>query len=230
FGLAAAANAQAEHVSGHQVSGSAAAENRENDSRLMAPYKDRASAAITAEQPNLAPDSPEFRQAVQKKLAPIVEFNSQLLKDLRCLCGCPRESLYHCKCGNAAYKRGQALAILSKHDIGTASGREKARVDVVAEFKGMAAKRERKEKGKPEDTLGSGTHVLMVVPNEGFNILAWAVPYLVLGGALVLLVGMSRRWVRSGKEQLAMNVPAVIDDEDDDEYSDLLDDELRETD
>ncbi len=229
FGLTAAANAQAEHDVGHQVSGSAAAENREDDARLMAKYRERAVAAVKADTPNLDPNSIEFQSAVQHKLEPIVEFSAQLFKDLICLCGCPRESLYHCKCGNAAHKRGLILSMLAKHDIGTVAGRKIAREDVINQMMALAAKREFKEKGDPNAKMGTGKHVLMVVPDEGFNKLAWALPYLVLSGALVLLFVMSRRWVKSGQEQIAMNTASPMNDEDED-YSDLLDDELRETD
>lgn len=219
FGLTSLANAQAEHQSAHQVSGSATAKNRGDDAQLMAPYRAKAVAAVQAAKPNLGPTSVEFQSAVQDQLEPIINSNRQLLKDLVCLCGCPRESLYHCKCGVAAGERGYILSILATQDLWTAEGRAKAREVVVGKMMERHA--------SPEE--GAGTHVLMVVPDEGFNKLAWAFPYIALFGALALLFGVTRRWVRSGKEELA-TVAATVELQEDEDYSDILDDELRETD
>lgn len=214
FALTAAANAQQEHETGsaHQVSGSAASKNREDHPALMAPYKERAETEVRADQPGLAPDSPEFQAAVQKKLDPIVEANRTLLKDLICLCGCPRESIYSCRCGSAAGDRGFVLGILQKHDLWTAGGRATARKDVIK---------------KMMERDGSGKHVLMVPPDEGTNRLAWAIPYVGFLGALVLLWAVSRRWVREGRANMASQSTETNEDED---YTDILDDELRETD
>jgi cytochrome c-type biogenesis protein CcmH/NrfF len=219
FGLTTLANAQAEHQSAHQVSGSATAKNRGDDAQLMAPYRAKAVAAVQAAKPNLGPTSGEFQSAVQDQLEPIIESNRQLLKDLVCLCGCPRESLYHCKCGVAAGERGYILSLLATQDLWTAEGRVKAREVVIGKMMERHA--------SPEE--GAGTHVLMVVPDEGFNKLAWAFPYIALFGALALLFGVTRRWVRSGKEELA-TVAATVELQEDEDYSDILDDELRETD
>ncbi len=222
FGLTALADAQPvehENASKHQASGSAAALNRENDAALMAPYRAKVVEALRAENPELDPTSTEFQGAVQRKLEPIVESNRQLMKDLICLCGCPRESLYHCKCGIAAQERGFILGILANHDLSSEAGRAAAREDVVTQMMARHA--------SEED--GSGEHVLMVVPDEGYNKLAWAVPYLGFAGALVLIFAVSRRWVRTGQDDLVAVGDSISLAEDED-YSDILDDELRETD
>ncbi|MCP4446329.1 MAG: cytochrome c biogenesis protein CcsA [Myxococcales bacterium] len=222
LGLTSLANAQPiEHdtAATHQASGSAAALNRENDPSLIAPYRAKVVEEIRAEQPNLDPTSTKFQAELQRKLEPIIESNRQLLKDLICLCGCPRESLYHCKCGIAARERGFILSILAKYDLSTAKGQADAQEDVVAE---MIA---RKTNGRDVN----GKKVLMVVPDEGYNKLAWAVPYLGLIGALFLLFAVSRRWVRTGQDDLVASGDSIPTVEDED-YSDILDDELRETD
>ncbi len=218
FGLTSLANAQAEHASAHQVSGSATAQNRGDNAVLMEPYRAKAIAEVQTANPSWAPTSPEYQAAVQARLEPIVEANRQLLKDLVCLCGCPRESLYHCKCGFAAGERGFVLGILARQDLSTEVGRAAARQEVIDQMM-------RKHASKEE---GSGTHVLMVVPDKGLNKLAWAFPYLALSGALALLFAVSRRWVRSGREDLVVGATDLLDEDED--YSDILDDELRETD
>ncbi len=218
FGLTSLANAQAEHASAHQISGSATAQNRGDNAVLMEPYRAKAIAEVQTANPSWAPTSPEYQAAVQARLEPIVEANRQLLKDLVCLCGCPRESLYHCKCGFAAGERGFVLGILARQDLWTEEGRAAARQEVIDQM--MSKHASEKE--------GAGTHVLMVVPDEGFNKLAWAFPYLALSGALALLFAVSRRWVRSGREDLVVGATDLLDEDED--YSDILDDELRETD
>ncbi len=196
FGLGALANAQpTEHdtMSNHQASGSAAGLNRENDPALLAKY------------------APEQRETIEN-------FTAKLLKDLVCVCGCPRESLFDCKCGIAANERGFILGILGKHDLSTAAGREAARTDVI----------EQEMHKNASEKNGSGSHVLMVAPDKGFNRLAWAVPYLAFAGALAMIIVMGRRWVRTGKGALASaDLGELAEDED---YRDILDDELRETD
>lgn len=218
FGLSALANAQAEHASKHQVSGSATAKNRGDDAVLIAPYRAKIAKQLQASHPNLKPSSLEWQSAMQKELEPIIESNRQLLKDLVCLCGCPRESLYHCKCGFAAGERGYILGLLADFDLSSESGRAQARELVITKMKAKHA----------SEAEGSGTHVLMVVPDEGFNKLAWAFPYLAFMGALALLFGISRRWVRSGQAEMASGATEAI--EEDEDFSDILDDELRETD
>ena len=134
------------------------------------------------------------------------------------MCGCPRESLYHCKCGIAAKERGFILGLLAQHDLSSSAGREAAREDVIAQ---MMAKNASEEDG-------SGSHVLMVAPDKGFNRLAWAVPYIAFAGAFALIIVMGRRWVRTGKGALASADLSEL--EEDENFRDILDDELRETD
>jgi len=220
-GLSGLANAQpAEHaISKHQISGSAAALNRENDAVLLAPYRAKAAVTLKTTHPDLAPGTPRYEQEMEHLLAPIIDSNAKVLKDLICLCGCPRESLFDCKCGFAAGERETVIGILGKHDLSTEAGRVEARKDVIEQ---MIAK-DAAENG------GTGRHILMVVPDEGFNKLAWAIPYLGFAGALALIFSVSRRWVRTGNDQLIANSDGKLLDEDLD-YSDILDDELRETD
>jgi len=55
------------------------------------------------------------------------------------------------------------------------------------------------------------------------------VPYVALAGALVLLYGFGRRWVRRSQTQVAA-APTARSSAADEDYADILDDELRDTD
>jgi cytochrome c-type biogenesis protein CcmF len=205
LGLAAPARAQGapvEHkeAGGHTVGESAAHMYRPDDAGFLAPYKARGA-----------------------DLRPIIALADKVMRDLVCLCGgCSRETLLECRCGMAAEERAEILAALSLHDdLSTEQARKRAYDAVVAQF---IAKYETKRKG-------DGQRVLMMPRDEGFNRLSWVVPYVGLAGALALLYAFGRRWVRQSAiaSTAGPGGKAEIPPEDQ-QYADILDDELRETD
>jgi cytochrome c-type biogenesis protein CcmF len=139
------------------------------------------------------------------------------MADLVCMCGgCSRETVLDCKCGFAAEERGRVLAILATYDLDDPAQANRAYDAVMASFVGRF-----------------GEAVRIVPKDTGFNRLGWGIPYLALGGGLVLLFTVGRRWVRRGKMQAAAAsaAPAAPGDRADAQaYDDLLDDELRDTD
>ena len=137
----------------------------------------------------------------------------KLMKDLVCLCGgCQREDIHQCRCGYAAQERAKVLALLESHDLTTAEGQDKAYQAVIDAFV--------KEYG--------GQHVLTTPQNK----LSWLVPYIAIGGGLVLIYGFGRRWVSRGKSQVEAGAGAdkLTNTTEDEEYAEILDDELRDTD
>ena len=140
------------------------------------------------------------------------------MKELLCVCGCARESVFDCKCGSAAQLRKQVMDILGKvddkgkpvYDLSTPSGRDAAYDGVLDEFV----------------KLYGGEQVL-ATPRTQFS---WLLPSLAVIGGLGLLVFAGRRWVSRGAAvaaETAGATGAVIEDETD---ADKLDDELADTD
>jgi cytochrome c-type biogenesis protein CcmF len=131
-----------------------------------------------------------------------------LMKDLVCLCGgCPRESLYDCKCGYASREREIVLQLLAEKDLSTKQGRKAAYDEVVGVFMRRYG----------------GEHVL----GEPRNQLSWILPWVAVVGGLGLLFVMGTRWVRRGRAAVPAAPPPVAPD---DEYAEKLDDELRDID
>jgi cytochrome c-type biogenesis protein CcmF len=144
---------------------------------------------------------------------PSNDVERQAMADLVCLCGgCTRETVLECKCGFAAEERAKVLAILKDFDLNDPAQHAKAHEAVIDEF-----------------VAKYGERVRIVPKDAGFNRLGWAVPYVALGGGLIMLYAVGRRWVRRGKMQVE-DQPAATAAKDDQAYSDLLDDELRDTD
>ena len=75
-------------------------------------------------------------------------------------------------------------------------------------------------------TQVGGVHVLSEPPDEGFNRLAWAVPYAVGLGGLALAALVALRWSRRGPGQ----EPALATGGSTDALEARLDEELRELD
>ena len=221
FGNTAFAQGGGEHQMGgnHNPGATAAATNREDDARLMAPYRQKAIKEID-KAGKLKDGTPEFERAIQERLAPIVSFNAKIMKDLVCLCGgCTRENLHQCTCGFAAGERGEILSILAKHDLWTEAGRDVAREDVM---NSMVAKHENKK-------AGEGQMVLMVPPRSGFNRLAVWIPYVGIVFGLAGLFFLGRKWkTNSGNEVSHVKIASTTEGQR--HYEDLLEDELRETD
>jgi cytochrome c-type biogenesis protein CcmF len=133
----------------------------------------------------------------------------RLMSDIRCMCGCPTESIGDCKCGNAAKERQRVLMALEGKDLSTDAARqaayEQVRDQFIAEY---------------------GERVLLVPLDTGFNRLAWIIPYAAFGGALVLIFGIGRYWVRRGRREWETQVAKSDKVDLDDEAADILDDEL----
>ena len=134
----------------------------------------------------------------------------KLMRELVCLCGgCQRENILECRCGYAADERRKVLHLLGQHDLSTEAGQQDAYETVVAAFVS--------EYG--------GNHVLSMPQSKA----SWMIPYAAIAGGLLLLFGMGRRLVRRGRSMTAAGSAAAVKP-DDEEYNEILDDELRDTD
>jgi cytochrome c-type biogenesis protein CcmF len=135
----------------------------------------------------------------------------KLMKELVCLCGgCQRESVLECRCGYAADERRKVLALLASHDLSTEAGQKAGYDAVVAAFV----------------TEYGGRHVLATPQNKA----SWMIPYAAIGGGLVLLFAIGRRLVQRGKSAVTSAAGAAPANQRDEEYNEILDDELRDTD
>ena len=135
-----------------------------------------------------------------------------LMKELVCMCGgCQRESLYDCKCGYAADKRREVLALLQGEDLKSEAGKKKAYDKVIGAFV--------REFG--------GEQVLSTPSSK----LTWALPAVAVIGGLGLLLVAGRRWVGRGRRHFITADGKNIDVKAEDQaYADRLDDELSEVD
>ena len=132
------------------------------------------------------------------------------MKELLCVCGCPRESVFDCKCKAAADIRGQIMGMVNdpKFDLKTPEGRQKAYDAVLTEF-----------------VSAYGGEQVLATPRSKFS---WLFPSLAVVGGLGLIFVVGRRMVGRGK---AVNVAAVAGKPvEDEEYTDKLDDELADVD
>lgn len=113
------------------------------------------------------------------------ELGKRIGREVVCLCKtCPKRTITDCDCG---------WAIRNQHAI------------LQAVVKGMSS----------DQIIGAyrevyGDQVLAMLPNEGFNVLAWALPY---AGALFGLVGvfwLGRRYLKRGEQTApAPSAPAA---------------------
>ena len=144
--------------------------------------------------------------------------SERAMKELLCMCGCARESIFDCKCQPAAMSRGKVLDFLKQtdatgkpvFDMSTAEGREKAYNAVLGDFV----------------TFYGGENVL-ATPRSKFS---WLFPTLAAIGGLGLIVVVGRRWVARGKQSVAEQAAASKNTVEDEAYADKLDDELAKTD
>ncbi len=188
--------------------------------------------AANADQPAAAPAA-EYQEAPRHndgvgyahRCRPDSPTARKLTHDLICMCGgCKRESLHDCKCGYAAQERCKLLTMLSKYDVGTDSVNEEAYREVRSLF------------------IQEYGQVVLSSPSSKMS---WAIPIVAICGALVILFAVGRRWVHVGNAAVATAGGGPLaagsgtdaagsgdesDDEDDDEYGEILDDELRDTD
>lgn len=135
---------------------------------------------------------------------------TRVMKELFCMCGgCTRETLYVCRCGFAAQERCKVLQMLSSYDQTTEDDQQKAFDAMLTAF---------------IDEYG-GEHVLANPTSS----ISWAVPYIAIVGGLVLLIGFGRRWVSMGQDSITSQSSGELSAEDE-EYAEILEDELRDTD
>ena len=191
---------------------------RPDGPELMGPYRQRAADEIRAKEPGIA--KADLDRRVGEAVAPVAAMAKKTMADLVCMCGgCTRETIYECKCGHAASERERIIGMLSSYDLMTEAGRTEAYAAVVAAFE--------KEYG--------GAHVLIKPADEDkAGQLGWVVPYVLVAAGLGLVYATGRRWVRRGKADMvarrAAPAMAAAEAEENEDYADKLDDELRETD
>ena len=137
------------------------------------------------------------------------------MQELRCMCNCPKESIFDCKCGWAAKLRGQIQELVDqrdatgkpKYDLETQEGLDKAHKDILDWY-----------------VAKYGTGALLNPQSSAI----WIVGGLAIVGGLGLLFVVGRRYVGRGRAVAAANAPGASVVEDDD-YADKLDDELAKT-
>ncbi|MEJ7598622.1 MAG: cytochrome c-type biogenesis CcmF C-terminal domain-containing protein [Kofleriaceae bacterium] len=137
-------------------------------------------------------------------------------KEILCHCGCPRESVFDCKCATAADLRREIMGFLDQRDGGgkrifdlaTQDGREKAYEAVRDRFAAQY-----------------GEQVLATPRSK----LSWLLPSLALVGGLGLIFIVGRRFIGRGKA-VADATPPTKTRVEDEPYADKLDDELADTD
>ncbi len=139
------------------------------------------------------------------------------MKELLCVCSCPRESVFDCKCGTAAQLRRQIMDYLGQvnaqgqpvFDLKTSAGRDAAYESVLEFF-----------------VKTYGGEQVLATPRTQF---AWLLPSLAMIGGLGLVVVAGRRWIGRGSA-VAPAVVAAAPGAEDEAYADKLDDELADTD
>jgi cytochrome c-type biogenesis protein CcmF len=136
-------------------------------------------------------------------VAPQTELEKDLRRLLVCMCGtCGRQRIHECTCPVAEEMRGK---------LGKLVAEGKSREEIIAIFV--------RDEG--------GQHVLGAPIDEGFNRLAWALPYAAGAMGIVLIGGLAVRWSRRRDGQ-PQGPSAVATDRPD--LQDRLDDELRDLD
>ncbi len=134
----------------------------------------------------------------------------RLMNDIGCMCGgCNKEPVLSCKCGFAAQERGKIIGLLKGKDLTTPKQQELAYNEVRDVF--VAAY--------------GGQHVLTSPIDEGFNRLAWMIPLIGLGLALIFLFIIGRRWIAKTDQLVGQDATMDMDVISED-YENKLDDEL----
>ena len=149
------------------------------------------------------------------------------MKELLCVCGCPRESTYDCKCASAAQLRRQIMDFLGQvddkgkpvFDLSSPTGRDAAYEAVLDFF-----------------VRSYGGEQVLSTPRTKFS---WLLPSVAVIGGLGLLLVAGRRWVGRGTAMpataaapgaTAVAAAAATAPVEDEAYADKLDDELADTD
>ncbi|HEU0031621.1 MAG TPA: cytochrome c-type biogenesis CcmF C-terminal domain-containing protein [Kofleriaceae bacterium] len=138
---------------------------------------------------------------------PNSETAKKAMQELLCVCGCPRESIFDCKCATAAKLRGKVLDYMATQDLKSDAGRDRAYAGILDSFV--------KEYG--------GEQVLATPRSKA----TWILPTLAVVGGLGLLVAVGKSLISRGKV-VAAKAPSTELVEDDN-YADKLDDELAKT-
>jgi cytochrome c-type biogenesis protein CcmH/NrfF len=142
------------------------------------------------------------------------EVEERAMRELLCVCGCARESVFDCKCASAAQLRQQVKDVLAKvdgrgkpaFDLATPAGRDVAYEAVLDEFVRVY-----------------GGEQVLATPRTKFS---WLLPSLGVLGGLGLLVVAGRRWVHRGAAAATTTATTAAAVPEDDAYADKLDDEL----
>jgi cytochrome c-type biogenesis protein CcmH/NrfF len=155
------------------------------------------------------------------------------MRELLCVCGCARESVFDCKCGSAAQLRKQVMDYIGQVDdkgqrvfnMKTDAGREAAYAAVLEYF---------------VKTYG-GEQVLSTPRTR----MSWILPSVAVVGGLGLLLVAGRRWIgrgaaiaptaaggaaTAGVAAAATSAAQPGPASEDDAYTEKLDDELADTD
>jgi len=114
--------------------------------------------------------SPELKDVARETFAAEKPTNSQVSEGLTCQCGCGL-TVANCNMPTCSF------SVPMRHDIDRMIDEGKTRAQIIAFFRHQY-----------------GEKVLSAPTTEGFNILAWTMPFIALalgGGAMVLAVG---RW------------------------------------
>ena len=138
-------------------------------------------------------------------------------KEILCHCGCPRESVFDCKCATAADLRREIMSFIDQRDGGgkrtfdlnSQDGREKAYDAVLNRF-----------------AAEYGEQVLATPRSK----ITWLLPSLAIVGGLGLIFIVGRRFIGRGRAEAAATPQATTVSEADEKFADKLDDELADTD
>jgi cytochrome c-type biogenesis protein CcmF len=134
----------------------------------------------------------------------------KMMQELLCPCGCARQDILVCECETAALMRQQVLDRLTKFDLSTDDGRDRAYDAVIASF-----------------VQQYGGEQVLATPRSKIT---WLFPSIAAVGGLGLLFVVGRKWIRRPQPQQAAPPASAAPSADDDKYADKLDDELDDTD
>jgi len=131
------------------------------------------------------------------------ELERDLRKTIVCMCGCGRQTLAECSCGNAAKERGIIARFIDE-------GR--SRDQIIRYFLDKYP----------------GESALVVPQDVGFNRLAWIFPLVIIAAALGALGLLARRWGQQAR--LGAATSPTLKDTDRASYERRLDDDLDDMD